>query len=126
MVSVDRASCSSRAIRSLISAVHDVFVHQEMRRCVMSRLMRCVGIGTLAVGLAVPAGAVGAEVLEDDGTVDTAVVSCSANQRVVLETFSPMARRRALAMIGFDDAPTGPVADMRLEVVRHAIRSSCE
>ena len=92
----------------------------------MSRLMRCLGIGTMVVGLFVPAGAAGAEVLEDDGTVDTAVVSCSANQRVVLETFSPMARRRALAMIGFDDAPTGPVAEMALEVVRHAIRSSCE
>jgi hypothetical protein len=44
----------------------------------------------------------------------------------VLETFSPMTRRRALAMIGFDDVPTGPVADMALEVVRHAIRSSCQ
>ena len=93
----------------------------------MNRLMRCLGIATMVVGLVVPAtGAVDAEVLEDDDTAATVVASCSANQLIVLRTFSPMARRRALAMIGHSVAPTGPAADNALEVVQDAIRSVCE
>jgi hypothetical protein len=75
--------------------------------------------------LAPAAGAVDAEVLEDDGSATTAIPSCSANQIVVLQTLSPMARRRALALIGFDGVLTGTAADTALDVVREAIRSTC-
>ena len=93
----------------------------------MNRLMRCFGIGTMVVAVLVPAaGAADAEVLEDDGSAATANSSCSANQLVVLRTFSPMARRRAMAMIGFDGATIGPAADMVLDAVQDAVRSACE
>jgi hypothetical protein len=92
----------------------------------MNRLMRCFGIGTMAVAVLVPAaGAADAEVLEDDGSAATANSSCSANRLVVLRTFSPMARRRAMAMIGID-ATIGPAADMVLDAVQDAVRSVCE